>query len=142
MKIYSMLFFKDIPISKADALKYFDLHLDSILYIDIYVKIIFTKENVTIGLLQKLPQVLPFLFFFDVTFDPDFNNFFHQRLKSIPCNAALVITGAIRGTSKKKIYQELGFESRIISLLQNNKKLISIISLSSNSKAIKYIFYS
>ena len=59
MKIYSMLFFKDIPISKADALKYFDLHLDSILYIDIYVKIIFTKENVTIGLLQKLPQVLP-----------------------------------------------------------------------------------
>ena len=31
-------------------------------------------------------------------------------IKSIQCNAALAITGAIRETSKEKIYQELSFE--------------------------------
>ena len=37
--------------------------------------------------------------------------FFHQKTESLQCNAALAITGAIRGTSKEKIYQELGLES-------------------------------
>ena len=32
-------------------------------------------------------------------------------IKSVQYNAALAITGAIRGTSKEKLYQELGFES-------------------------------
>ena len=36
---------------------------------------------------------------------------FSQKLESIQYNANLVITGAIRGTSKEKIYQELGLES-------------------------------
>ena len=47
----------------------------------------------------------------DVIFDQAFNNSFHQRLESIQYNAALAITGAIRGTSKEILYQELGFES-------------------------------
>ena len=33
---------------------------------------------------------------------------FHQTLGKIQCNA---IAGAIRGTSKEKIYEELGLES-------------------------------
>ena len=32
-------------------------------------------------------------------------------MESIQCNACLAITGAIRGTSREKIYQELGLES-------------------------------
>ena len=36
---------------------------------------------------------------------------FHRKLESIRYNAALAITSAIRGTSKEKLYQELGFES-------------------------------
>ena len=51
----------------------------------------------------------------DVIFDHNlmssYNNFFHQRLEYIQYNAALAITGAIRGTSKEKLYQELGFKS-------------------------------
>ena len=43
----------------------------------------------------------------DVAFDQAFNNYFHQRYKSIQYIAALAITR----TSKKKLYQELGFES-------------------------------
>ena len=33
--------------------------------------------------------------------------FFHQKLESIQYNACLAIAGAIRGTSKEKLYQEL-----------------------------------
>ena len=40
-----------------------------------------------------------------------FNVPFHEKLESIQYNACLALTGAIRGTSKEKIYQELGLES-------------------------------
>ena len=36
---------------------------------------------------------------------------FHQKIESVQYNSALAITGAIRGTSKEKIYHELGLES-------------------------------
>ena len=57
--------------------------------------------------------------------DQAFNNIFHERLESIQYST--VTTGAIRGTSKKKLYQELGVVSlqssrKFISFLQNNKK--------------------
>ena len=47
----------------------------------------------------------------DVVFDQTFNNSFHQRIESIQYNVGLAITGAIRGTSNEKLYQELSFES-------------------------------
>ena len=40
-----------------------------------------------------------------------FNNSFHERLESIQYNTALTITGAIRGSSREKLYQKLDFES-------------------------------
>ena len=40
-----------------------------------------------------------------------FNNSFHERLEPIQYNAALAVTGAIRGGLKEKLYQKLGFES-------------------------------
>ena len=81
--------------------------------------------NITIGLLRKFQQVLPtpslitinnaFIRphpdYGDVVFGQDFSNSFHRRLESIQYNAALAITEAIRGISKEKLYQELGFES-------------------------------
>ena len=45
-----------------------------------------------------------------------YNTSFHQRLESLQYNAALAITGVIRGTSKEKLYNELGLES-----LQNRR---------------------
>ena len=46
----------------------------------------------------------------DIVFDQAFNKSFHDNLESIQYNASLAITGAIRGTSKEKLYQKLGFE--------------------------------
>ena len=41
----------------------------------------------------------------------DHNNNFNEKLESVQYNAALAITGAVRGTSRVKLYKELGLES-------------------------------
>ena len=54
--------------------------------------------------------VRPHLDYGDVRYYQAFNAWFHEKLESIQYNACFALTGAIRGTSKEKIYQELGLE--------------------------------
>ena len=54
--------------------------------------------------------IRPHLDYADVIFDKPSNATFSNRIESAQYNAALAITGTIRGTSKEKLYQELGFE--------------------------------
>ena len=88
------------------------------------LKNISNKVNKTIWLLWELQNILPrrplliYKSFFrphldygDVIYDQHYNNCFHHKQESIQYNAALAITGAIRGFSMEKIYQELGLES-------------------------------
>ena len=79
----------------------------------------------TIGLLCKLQAVLPRPFlvtvykvfirphldYGDIIYGQAYKEPFHQKLESIQYNAALAITGAITGTSREKLYRELGLES-------------------------------
>ena len=44
----------------------------------------------------------------DILCDQVFNSPFRDRLKSVQYKACLAITGAVRGISKEKLYQELG----------------------------------
>ena len=44
-------------------------------------------------------------------YDKAFNESFHAKLESLQYNATLAITGAIRGSSTEKMYEELGLES-------------------------------
>ena len=95
--------------------------LDVKLTIEEHLKNIFNKTNKRIGLLRKLSNLLPrqalitiykafvrpHLDYGDVLYDQAFNNSFHARMESIEYNAFLVITGAIRGTSKEEIYQKI-----------------------------------
>ena len=55
--------------------------------------------------------VRPHLDYGDILYDQAYNASFHQKLEKIQYNACIAITGAIRGTSKEKIYEELGLES-------------------------------
>ena len=48
--------------------------------------------------------VRPQLDYGDIIYDKAFIGSFQKNLESIPYNAALVITGTIRGTSREKIY--------------------------------------
>ena len=84
-----------------------------------------TKINNTIGVFRKLQNLLPrtalitiykafvrpHLDYGDILYDQAFNLSFQKRLESIHYRACLAITGAIRGTSREKIYQELDLES-------------------------------
>ena len=47
----------------------------------------------------------------DIMYDQTYTALFHEKVKSVKYNSALAITGAIRGTSKKKLYHELGLET-------------------------------
>ena len=100
---------------------YLDLKLDFLGHL----KNIHAKVNRSITLLRKLQIILPrptlltiykafirpHLDHGDTIYDQAYNDSFHQKLESIQYNAALAITGAIRGNSSEKLYQELGLES-------------------------------
>ena len=47
----------------------------------------------------------------DISYDQPQNESFHEKIESTQYKAALAITGAIQGTSRERIYQELGLES-------------------------------
>ena len=55
--------------------------------------------------------VRPHLDYEDVVYDRVSNELFHQSLESLQYNAAIAITGEIRGTSSEKFFQELGLET-------------------------------
>ena len=90
-----------------------------------YLKTISVKTNKTLYILRKLQNlrqraalitlyksfIRPYLDYGDVIYEQAFNSSFHEKLESIQYNASLAITGAIRGTSREKLYNELGFES-------------------------------
>ena len=52
--------------------------------------------------------IRPHLDYGDVIHDKVFIRSFQKKLESIQWDAALAITGTIRGTSREKIYSELG----------------------------------
>lgn len=47
----------------------------------------------------------------DISYYQPQNESFCEKLESVQCKAALVITGALQGTSHGKIYQEVGLVS-------------------------------
>ena len=62
----------------------------------------------------------------------------NAKMESIQCNACLAITGAIRGTSREKIYQELGLES--LQLRPWYRKLCLFYKVFKNQHP-KYLFF-
>ena len=86
---------------------------------------ILSKANKTVGLLHK-PQaflqcqslvtvykafIRPHLDRRNTIYDKTYNDSLRHKLESIQCNATPAIIGAIRGTSIKKLYQDLGLQS-------------------------------
>ena len=61
---------------------------------------------------QYLAFFRPYLDYVDILYDKAYNdNIFHEKIKSIQYNACLVLPGAIGGTAKEKLYQEVDLES-------------------------------
>ena len=99
--------------------------LDIKLDFNLHLKNIQNKANKTIGLLCKLQNtfprtslitifksfIRPHLDYGDIIYDRAYNTSIHQNIESIQNSSALAITDAVRGTSREKLYQYLGFES-------------------------------
>ena len=94
------------------------MYLDSKLDFDENCKGVFEKTSKSIGLISKLPNFLPRPFLLqiyksfvrphldygDITYDKAFILSFQKKVESIQYNAALAITGAIRGTSRENLF--------------------------------------
>ena len=124
-KPYPSLNFKDNPVHQVQLQKHLSLFLDPKLSFDEHIQYILIKTRKIIGLIRKLQPIIPraalltiyksflrpHLDYGDVIYDRAFNESFQNKLESVQYNAALAITGAIRGSSREKLYQELGLES-------------------------------
>ena len=84
-----------------------------------------SKANKGTGIIKRLSHILPrkslitiyksfirpHLDYCDVIYDQPNNESFCSKIEWIQYNAALAITGAIRGTSQTKLYNERGLQS-------------------------------
>ena len=138
-------------VSQRKSQKHLGIILDSKLTFEDHYKTVLSKTNRTIGLLRKLQNLLPrealttiykafvrpHLDYGDVLFDQAFNASFHEKLESIQYNACLALTVTIRGTSKEKLYQEVGLES--LQLRRWYRKLCLFYKIFKN-KSPAYLF--
>ena len=93
---------------------YFKQHIDSAI----------SKINKGIAVIKKLRYNLPrksliaiynaflrpLIDYGDIIYDQPQNESFCEKLESVQYKFALAITGAMQGSSREKIYQELGLE--------------------------------
>ena len=119
------LCFNQNLVKSSSTHKHLRIILDTTLDFSLHLKNVQNKVNKTIGLSCKLQNTLPwtslitifksfirpYLDYGDVIYDRAYNTSLHQTIESIQYNAALAITGSARGTSREKLYQELGFKS-------------------------------
>ena len=79
--------------------------------------------------------ICPHFDYGNVIFDQTYNDSFHATLKPYQHEAALAMTGEIKGSSTEKLYQELGIEHlrsrrwfrKPTSFLQNTKEQITFV---------------
>ena len=119
------LIFNKSKVFQSTTQKHLGLILDNRLSFKEYLTAMGAKVSRTIALLRKLQYIsprhalitifksfiCPYLDYRDILYDKVFNASFHQKIESIQYNACLAVTGIIRGSSREKIYQELGLES-------------------------------
>ena len=112
------LVFNNNPIHETAAQKHLGMFFNFKLNFQEYFENMLNKFNKTIGLLQKLQDTLPrpslltiyksfvrpHIDYGNIIYDHNaYNAPFQQKVESIQYRAAVAITGAIRGTSKKKL---------------------------------------
>ena len=118
--------FNNNNISKCPHQKHLGI-VDSKLNFNAHVDQKIKKYNRIIGLIRRLsinfPQnalltiyksfVRPHLDYGDILYDKPNNENFQNKLEKVQYRACLAITGAIQGTSRTKLYDELGLHSLI-----------------------------
>ena len=118
------LIFNGSIVQKSAVQKHLGVILDEKLSFIHHSKYITDITTKAIGIIRKLRFFVPrsslltlykslirsHLDYADIIYDQPHNNSFCDKIESIQYSSALAITGAIRGTSKENLYQELGLE--------------------------------
>ena len=142
-KDYPPLYFNDSSVKETCTQKHLGMLLDFRLDFQEHWKSLLKKVNKTVALLRKFQNILPrstlltiykcfvrtHLDYGDIIYDQAFNNSFHQKIESLQYNAALAITGAIRGTLRKKKLSRTRFGVPFFKIYKNQcpKHLSDII---------------
>ena len=140
----------NIPVESASYQKHLGIILDEKLNFKQHIDNAILKINKGMSVIKKLRYSLPrkslvtiykaflrpLIDYGDIIYDQPQNESVCEKLESVQYKAALAITGAIQGTSREKIYQELGLES-----LKNRrwyKRLCCMFKIM-NEEAPKYL---
>ena len=121
---HPVLYFNRTPVICCPYQKHLGIYLDKKLSFHQHIKEIITKASKGIGVIKKLNNVLPrkalltiyksfvrpHLDYGDILYHQPYNESINSKLESIQYNATLAITGAIKVTSRSKLYRELGLE--------------------------------
>ena len=132
---HPVMLFNNVPVKKANEHKHLGIVLDSKLSFSAHIRAAISKNRKGIGLLKCLSKYLPrqtlnelyklyvrpHLDYGDVLYhNPakvcEFSNnvilpHLMEKLESVQYSSALAVTGAWRGSSREKLYAELGWES-------------------------------
>ena len=126
--IHPSLFFNEAPVVMKDEQKHLGMILDSALNFHSHVKEKIVSARRGIGVIRYLFKyvsrdvldqmyklyVRPHLDYGDIIYhkvDPELSLDFTKKLEATRYSAALAVSGAWRGTSKCKLYEELGWEN-------------------------------
>ena len=102
----------NIQVERTNFQKHLGLILDEKVNFKQHVDSAISKVNKGISVIKKLKVFLrPLIDCGDIIYDQPNIDSFCEKLASIQYKAALAITGAIKGTSRDRIYAELGLES-------------------------------
>ena len=145
---YQPLQFNSSDVQIADSHKHLGLILDSKLNFNEHTESKITSCNKIIGLMKIFSLIFsrkslltiyksfvrPNLDYADIIYDKPLNESLKRNIEMVQYNAAFIITGAFKGTSHDKIYQELGLGSladqrwtRKNFFSQNNLRITTIL---------------
>ena len=108
---HPQVFFNDIPVSCVNFQKRLGIYLEEKLNFNHHIKEKMTKAMKVIGVITRLSKMLlwhslltiyksfvrPHLDYGDILYDQPNNKSFCQKIETVQYNAALAITGAIKG---------------------------------------------
>ena len=122
---HPVVYFGKAPVAKACCQKHLEMHLDEKLNFNMHINKKIAKANKGIGIIHKLAHLLPreslitiyklfvrpHIDYGDIIYDQPNNKHFCNMIERVQYNAALAITGAIKGTSQQRISNELADHS-------------------------------